>query len=67
MVDFGKPCVDLEATVCLDNGFLEFLACAEGSEEHESIVSVVGRPMHIHTALLLNVDIGIRAIQNMAD
>jgi len=67
VVDFGKPCVDLKATVCLDDGFLELVARAEGSKEHESIVSVVGRPMHIHTALLLNVDIGIRPIQNMVD
>ncbi len=60
--------MDLKATVCHDDGFLELVACAEGSKERESIVSVVGRSRHIHTALLLlNVDIGIRAIQNMAD
>lgn len=53
VVDFEKQCVDLEATVCLDEGFLELVACAQGSKEHESIVAVAGRPMHIHTALLL--------------
>ncbi len=52
-VDFTKRCVDLEATVCLDDGLLELIACAKGSKEHESLVAVAARPMHIHTALLL--------------
>ena len=52
-VDFAKRCVDLEATVCLDDGLLELIACTKGSKEHESIVAVTARPMHIHTALLL--------------
>ena len=49
----ATQCVDLEATVCLDEGFLELVACTQGSKEHESIVAVAGRPLHIHTALLL--------------
>ncbi|MEK6237566.1 MAG: YdjY domain-containing protein, partial [Planctomycetales bacterium] len=53
VIDFEKRQVDLQATVCLDNGFLELVACAKGSKEHESIVAVAARPMHIHTALLL--------------
>ncbi len=53
VIDFEKRCVDLEATVCLDEGFLELVACTKGSKEHESIVAVAARPMHIHTALLL--------------
>lgn len=66
VVDFGKQSVDLEATVCLDDGSLELVACAKGSKEHESIVSVVGRPMHIHTALLLlNVDNGNPAMRKL--
>ena len=66
VVDFSKQSVDLEATVCLDDGFLELVACAKGSKEHESIVSVVGRPMHIHTALLLlNVDNGNPAMRKL--
>ena len=64
VVDFKKQCVDLEASVCLDHGFLELIACVKGSKEHESIVSVVGRPMHIHTALLLlNLDNGNPAMR----
>lgn len=53
VIDFEKRCVDLEASVCLSDGFLELIACGEGTKEHESIVAVHARPMHIHTALLL--------------
>jgi len=53
VVDFQKRCVDVEATICLDQGMLELIACTKGSKEHESIVAVEARPMHIHTALLL--------------
>ena len=53
VVDFEKHCLDLEATVCLDKGLLELVACTKGSKEHETIVAVTARPMHIHTGLLL--------------
>ena len=53
IVDFEHRCVDLEAKVCLERGYLELVACTVGSKEHESIVSVVARPIHVHTALLL--------------
>lgn len=53
VIDFEHRCVDLEATVCLDKGLLELVACSKGSKEHESIVAVSARAMHIHTALLL--------------
>ncbi len=53
LIDLQKKCVDLEATICLDHGFLELVACTKGSKEHESIVSINARPMHVHTALLL--------------
>ncbi len=52
LINFQKRCVDLEATICLDAGLLELIACTKGSKEHESIVAVAARPMHIHTALL---------------
>jgi hypothetical protein len=48
-----RRCVDIEATVCLDEGALELVACTKDSKEHESIVVVAARPIHIHTALLL--------------
>lgn len=53
VIDFEKRCVDLEATVCREKGFLELIACTKGSKEHESIVAVPAKAMHIHTALLL--------------
>lgn len=53
VIDFEKQRIDLEATICLDKGFLELVACSKGSKEHESIVAVSARAMHIHTALLL--------------
>ncbi len=53
VINFQKRCVDIEATTCLDEGMLELIACTKGSKEHESIVAVDARPMHIHTALLL--------------
>ncbi len=45
--------VDLEAVICLDQGPLELVACGRGTKEHESIVALSSRAMHIHTALLL--------------
>lgn len=45
--------IDIDGRICLDKGMLELVACAKGSKEHESIVAVEARPMHIHTALLL--------------
>ncbi len=53
VIDFQKRCVDLEGAICLDRGYLELVACTKGSKEHESIVAITARPMHIHTALLL--------------
>ncbi len=53
VINFQKECVDIEATICLDEGMLELIACMKGSKEHESIVAIEAKPMHIHTALLL--------------
>jgi hypothetical protein len=52
VVDLQKRWVDVEATVCLDEGLLELIACTKGTKEHESIVAVAARPTHIHAALL---------------
>lgn len=38
---------------CLDQGLLELVACTKESKEHESIVVIDAKPMHVHTALLL--------------
>jgi hypothetical protein len=53
VIDFEKRCVDLDAKVCLEEGFLELIACTKGSKEYESIVAVSAKAMHIHAALLL--------------
>jgi hypothetical protein len=52
-VDLSQGHVDLEAEVCLEEGILELIACTKGTKEHESIVAIAARPMHVHTALLL--------------
>ena len=39
-------------SVCV-KGLLESIACTKGSKEHESIVAIEARPMHIHVSLLL--------------
>jgi hypothetical protein len=53
VVNFQERCVDIEGAVCLRQGLLELIACTKGSKEHESIVAITARPMHIHVALLL--------------
>ncbi len=53
VINFQKRCVDIEGSVCLDQGMLELIACTKGTKEHESIVAIAARPMHVHTALLL--------------
>jgi hypothetical protein len=45
--------VDVEARVSLTHGTLELVACTKDTKEHESIVAVEAKPMHVHTALLL--------------
>ena len=52
-INSKERCVDIEATICLDEGALELIACTKGSKEHESVIGVGARPIHIHTALLL--------------
>ncbi len=52
-LNLEERCVDVNATVCLHKGLLELVACTKGSKEHESILSIAARPMHIHTAMLL--------------
>ena len=45
--------VDVQSKICLEKGALEVIACTKDSREHESIVVVDAKPMHIHAALLL--------------
>jgi len=52
-IDFDNHVVDVQATVCLNHGLLELIACTPDSKEHESIVTIGAVPMHVHAALLL--------------
>lgn len=52
-INLKERCVDIDGVICLEKGMLELVACTKGSKEHESIVAITARPMHIHTALLL--------------
>jgi hypothetical protein len=52
-INLQERCVDLEGSVCLNRGALELVACTKGTKEHESIVAITARPMHVHAALLL--------------
>ncbi len=52
-IDLAERCVDVDSEVCLRDGMLELIACTKDSKEHESIVMVLAKPSHIHTALLL--------------
>jgi len=45
--------VDVDGSICLDQGALELIACTKNSKEHESIIAVEAKAKHIHTALLL--------------
>ncbi|MFP6878464.1 MAG: YdjY domain-containing protein [Roseibacillus sp.] len=53
VINLEERCVDVESSVCLHEGTLELVACTKDSKEHESIVAVEAKPIHIHTALLL--------------
>jgi len=52
-LNLEERAIDVNATVCLHEGSLELIACTKGTKEHESIVALDARPVHIHTALLL--------------
>lgn len=52
-INLDEWSVDLDAKICLEEGLLELIACTVNSKEHESIVTIEGRPSHAHTALLL--------------
>lgn len=52
-IDVENRHVDVDAQVCLTDGLLELVACTKGTKEHESVVVVEAKAIHIHTALLL--------------
>ena len=50
-IDWQQRTVEVDATVVLRKGALELLACSPQTREHESILSVRARPMHIFQAM----------------
>lgn len=52
-IDLGRRLVQLDATVCIEAGWLEQVACTPGTREHESLVAIVAQPRDVHAALLL--------------
>lgn len=52
-IDVQEWCVDVQGSVCLHRGELELVACTKGTKEHESILAIQAKPMHVHAALLL--------------
>ena len=52
-INIRERCVDVESSVCLHRGALELVACTKGTKEHEAIVAIEAKPVHIHAALLL--------------
>jgi hypothetical protein len=52
IVEQGRE-IRVRATVCIEAGWLEQVACSPNSREHEALVVVDVRPSNIHAALLL--------------
>jgi|GEM_PF-592297 len=52
-INVAERFVDVESTVCLDRGLLELVACTKETKEHEAIVAIAAKAVHVHTALLL--------------
>ena len=53
VVRLDEATVEVQAWSCLEAGWLEQIACAPNSREHESLVVVEAPPSEIHAALLL--------------
>jgi hypothetical protein len=67
-INLDERCVDVDSTICLSEGALELIACTKDSKEHESILVIDAKAMHIHTALLLlGAKAGTPAMMKAAD
>ncbi len=51
-LDAKERKITIDAQVCLRSAALEFVLCKRGTKEHESIMSTIAEPSHIHAALL---------------
>ena len=50
-IDWQKRVVELDAEVVLRQGSLELLACSPQTREHESILRVHAKPLHVYQAM----------------
>ncbi len=50
-IDWQQRRVEVDAEVVLREGMLELLACSPNTKEHESILRVHARPLHIYQAM----------------
>ncbi len=50
-IDWQQRLVEVDVEVVLRNGALELLACSPRTREHESILTVRARPMHVFQAM----------------
>lgn len=50
-IDWGRRQVEVDATVILREGLIELFACSPNNREHESIVRIEARPLHLFQAL----------------
>ncbi len=57
-INWDKQAVEVESRVVLREGPLELLACSPQTREHESILAVLARPLHVFQAMGL---IGLEA------
>jgi hypothetical protein len=51
-VDRTRRQVVIEASVCLQQGLLEFLLCKQGTKDYESLLATKASPSSLHAALL---------------
>lgn len=58
-IDWAARQVEVDAQVVLREGMLELVACSPGTREHESILQIHARPLHVYQALgLLGLESG---------
>ncbi|MDA0837685.1 MAG: YdjY domain-containing protein [Planctomycetota bacterium] len=50
-MDLKKKRVEVQGNICLDQGLIEYLACARGGKEHESLLVMDCKPHELFLAL----------------
>ncbi|MBI2192099.1 MAG: hypothetical protein HYU36_08955 [Planctomycetes bacterium] len=50
-VDAAKGQIEVQGRICLNQGLIEYLACAQGGKEHESLLRLDCQPHDLYAAL----------------